>query len=200
MSAEQKQSVDAYRKVALRKNMCRGSASGAVYVPFCGDGDMAVACFQGRDIFAADLDPVRVATCRSRLPGAVVRQADCDEWPFPDITTPFAIADFDAYANPYPALVAFWQTAQKASKVVLFGTDALRYRMKRSHVLKTLPHGSETKAEGQEWRAMYNFWWPKHVLPFLAGLVSPYTITKKMNYMRGRVGMLYWSIVVEKRR
>lgn len=129
---------------------------------------------------------------------AVIRVADCNDWPFPDVAEPFAVADFDAYANPYPALVAFWANAVKARRIVLFGTDGMRYRINRAHVLRTLPGGESMPAPGLAWRGQFNFWWTKHVLPFLASTVAPYRIVQKSFYLRGTVGMLYWGVVLEK--
>lgn len=187
-----------FRKVALRKRLCSKAMPGPAYVPFIGDGDLAVQCYRGRKVYGADIDAGRVATARVRLPGADIRQADCDDWPFPEVREPFAVADFDAYANPYKSLVAFWENATKARRVVLFGTDGLRYRIKRSRVLSRLPDGEETPAHGQAWRAQFNFWWAKHVLPFLTKTISPYRITQAFSYLRGAIGMLYWGVVAER--
>lgn len=165
-------------------------------MPFVGDGDLAVAHYATRPIYGADLDPARVATAQARLPGAVLRVADCDGWPFPDVTTPFAIADFDAYANPYRGLAAFWPVAARTRRIVLFGTDGLRMRIARGQVLKSLPSGAETPASGVVCRAQYNFWWARHVVPWLTALVAPARITTKRFYLRG-MGQLYWGVVVE---
>lgn len=171
---------------------------GAAYVPFIGDGDLAVAHYADRLTYGADIDPERVKTARGRLPSADIREADCDGWPFAGITEPFAIADFDAYANPYKSLVAFWANAEKCKRIVLFGTDGMRYRIKRARVLRSLPEGTETPSPGLSWRGQYNFWWTKHVLPYLASLLTPWKIREKMSYTRGAVGVLYWGLVASR--
>lgn len=194
----QKQHVDIYRKVLLRKRLCSDLPPGAAYVPFLGDGDLALTCYAGRAVYGADIDSARVETARSRLPASsVLRVADCDHWPFPLAIEPFAVADFDAYTNPYLALVAFWANAAKAKRLALFGIDGLRYRIKREHILRSLPSGAESPAPGQAWRAQFNFWWIRQVLPFIARTVSPYRIIKKMSYLPGGGGMLYYGLVVQ---
>lgn len=193
--AGQKQHVDLYRKRLLRARLLKRALPGAVYVPFCGDGDLAVSHYQDRPIFAADLDSQRVELARSRLPGATVLVADCDGWPFPGCQEMFAVADLDAYANPYKALVAFWANARKADKLVVFGTDGLRQRIGRGGVLKTLPSGAETKAPLAECRRQYNFWWQRYVLPFIRQTVAPYKVHSHLGYLRR--SMLYWGVILE---
>src|SRR5262245_51380896 len=100
---EQEQSVMLFRKILLRRHLLRWlrSAPGAFYVPFIGDGEIAVKLYRGRDIYGADLDPQRVQTARQSLPRAVIREADCDSWPFPDLEgVEFAFADFDSFSEP----------------------------------------------------------------------------------------------------
>lgn len=193
----QKQHVDLFRKSLLRKNLLRKAASGAAYVPFIGDGDLAIAHYSDRKIYGADLDAQRVETARRRLMGSEIRCANCDNWPFLGVDEVFAVADFDAYANPYKSLAAFWSNANKTKRLVIFGTDGMRYRIKRAKVIRSLPDGAESKPTGQEWRMQYNFWWTKYVLPWLSNLVAPYRITMKQSYLRGTVGMLYWGIVCD---
>jgi hypothetical protein len=107
----------------------RWAIDGPIYAPFCGDGDLLAggskpgalahekyglpSPYPGRFAYAADIDPVRVA--------------DCDVWPFADVNTgPIAVADFDAWAEPWPSFRSFWQNAEKAGRVVLVWTDAHR--------------------------------------------------------------------------
>lgn len=80
----------------------------------------------------------------------------------------------------------------------MFGTDGMRYRIKRSHIVRSLPSGEERKVCDQSWRSCYNFWWTKHVLPFIAQTVKPYRIIVSRSYLRGSVGMLYWGVIVER--
>lgn len=44
----QKQHVDAFRKIALRRELLRYAVPGAAYVPFCGDGDIASQLYYQR--------------------------------------------------------------------------------------------------------------------------------------------------------
>ena len=190
----QKQHVDIFRKSLLRKR-CK-ALPGAVYIPFCGDGDLAVAHFDTRHIYGADIDPACVLNAQIRLPNADIRIGDCDGWLFPDVKTPFACADFDAYVNPYKSLIAFWTNAQKRKRIVLFGTDGMRQRIKRAKVVRTLPQGKEFPSP--DWRKCFNFWWTQTVLPFLIDTIRSYKVVEKMFYLRGPSGMLYWGIVAEK--
>lgn len=123
----------------LRRRCLAEAMLGAVYVPFIGDGDLAVALYRDRMVYGADIDSTRIATAASRISHGSIIVADCNEWPFPNCVEAFAIADCDAYGNPYQAFVAFWAHARKTPRVVVFGTDGLRQRMKRAKVLKELP-------------------------------------------------------------
>ena len=51
----QRQHVDMYRKVLLRRRLLRKAVDGAVYVPFIGNGYLAVELYQDRRIYGADL-------------------------------------------------------------------------------------------------------------------------------------------------
>ena len=68
--AGQKQHVDIHRKLLLRRSLLTHAVEGAVYVPFCGDGDIAAGLYRGRTVYAADLDPKRVEVCRTRFSAA----------------------------------------------------------------------------------------------------------------------------------
>ena len=190
-----KQHVDFYRKLLLRKRLCSKAVDGAVYVPFVGDGDLAVALYADRPIYAADIDPKRVETARARLPHAEIRTADCNVWPFPDISEPFAIGDLDAYCNPYLALEAFWAHAQKTRRVVLFGTDGLKQLIARKQSVVQLPTGTCVPAETREWRAQHNVWAVKYVKPYLERTLTGGKLTIWAHY--NRHWMVYWGIVVE---
>src|SRR3990172_3658740 len=130
----QKQHVDIHRKLLLRRNLLRHALPGAAYVPFVGDGDIALELYNERQIYAADIDPERVRTAEGRLAAAEIRVADCDSYPFPDIQEPIALADFDAYNNPYKALASFWPKARRTPRLVLFGTDGMRQAIIRNKI------------------------------------------------------------------
>jgi len=194
------QHKDLYRKILLRRQLLSASEPGPAYVPFIGDGDIAAELYTDRPIFGADLDPDRVATARARLPNAHIIVADCDGWPFLSVPTPrFAIADLDPYLNPYPALEAFLSHALGTQRVVIFGTDGFRQWIMRRHGLPTLPGGQGPEiSDGitlSQSRPVYNFWWARHVLPYLTKRLRPFTITWSLHYQTNN--MLYWGIVVE---
>src|SRR5438093_1509984 len=119
ISSGGKQHVQVFRKKLLRKRLLRMAVDGAAYVPFIGDGDLAVDLYAQRMVYGADLDPNRVLTASERLSSRDVRVFDCDLWPFPDLEAPFAVADFDAYADPYTSFRAFWAEAERLDRLVL---------------------------------------------------------------------------------
>ena len=195
--AGQKQHVDLHRKLLLRKALLRRASEGAVYVPFCGDGDIAAALYIDRPIYAADLDPKRVEVCRERLSGAIIESADCDQWPFPGIERPFAVADFDAYVHPYASFLTFWTEALKARRMALFFTDGHRQGIARAGVLYR-PDGTRECLTGiVERRRVYNFYWTRVVEPWFRGVVAGWRVLRLMRYLRG-AGMLYWGALIER--
>lgn len=207
------QHLDPHRKYLLRKRMLRWAVDGPVYLPFCGDGDIAVGgqedatrheaypcpgVYQDRYVYGADLDEQRVATCRSRIENGLIRLADCDSWPFADVSDiePFAVADFDAWAEPYPCFRAFWKQAPKADRLVMFFTDAHRMGIMAdgTHIR---PDGSKKDMEDlNERRAVYHFYLSKHVWPWFDGFIAPYRVVDRMRYNRGM--LTYWSVALEK--
>lgn len=156
---------------------------------------MAVALYHDRCIHAADIDPKRVATAKSRLPDATVIEADCNMWPFDGLDVEFAIADFDAYMNPYPSLEAFWRNARKKPRVVLIMTDGLRQSIARNRSTVELPEGRLIPATTVQFKAQYHMWLKRFVEPYVAGLIAPYRITRTLAYTRHH--MLYWGVVAE---
>ena len=131
-SAEARQHVDYHRKYLLRKRMLRWAVDGAAYVPFIGDGDLAVDLYADRQIYGADLDIGRIEMAQSRLPTAEIVQADCDVWTFYGLTDEIAVADFDAYVDPYAGFRAFWKEAQKQDRLVIYFTDGRKQGMIRT--------------------------------------------------------------------
>jgi hypothetical protein len=195
--AGQKQHVDLFRKLMLRRRLLRDSLPGPVYVPFCGEGDIAKELYADRQVYAADLDADRVNNAQSLIPSAVVRCADCDGWPFADLDPPpFTICDFDAYSDPYASFRAFWQEAPKSKKLALFFTDGHRQGIIRTKWLIT-PDGTHRKLEDiSERRKAYNFYFRSIVLPWFVQYVEPWKVSKTQSYLRGS-SMLYWGAVVE---
>jgi hypothetical protein len=197
-----KQHQDLYRKVLLRRRLLSASEPGPAYVPFCGEGDLAVELYPDRPIYAADLDAGRVATFQARRPDADVRVADCDGWPFDGIDVPFAVADLDAYNNPYRALAAFWANARTTTRVVIFGTDGMRMPIHgftgKDHLLdvSAFPEVELGRGAQNERRAQYSGWWARTVHPWIEALIAPAVIVDEAFYQR--VSMIYWGIVVDR--
>ena len=191
----QQQHVDLYRKIILRRKMFALAEPGAVYVPFIGDGDIAAQVYTDRRIYGADIDAKRVATARARFKRVTIIKADCNRWPFPEVTARFAVADFDSYSDPYASFRSFWQHAKKMNHLILFFTDGHRQMIKRS--------GNFTRPDGvhinnlpiSERRMVYNFYFPRHILPWFKEFIQPYQIVKVMNYYRR--DMIYWGAAIE---
>lgn len=207
------QHLDPYRKYLMRKRLLRWAIDGPAYVPFIGDGDICVGgskdgalkheryelpgVYTDRFVYGADLDDQRVATARDRIANGDIRVADCDIWPFKDTkTAPFAVADFDAWAEPYPSFRSFWKAADKADRVVLFFTDAHRMGIM---VDGTFIHADGTKhviSNLTERRAAFNFYLNKHIWPWFEDYVAPYKVLEYYRYLRGM--LTYWGVAVEK--
>ena len=190
-----KQHVDFYKKIQLRKTLLRGKKQGVIFVPFIGDGDIAAELYQGYEIYGADIEPERVKTASDRLKGDI-RVTDCNKFPFADVEQEFNYADFDAYSEPYKSFRSFWQKANKSKEMVLFFTDGHKQGIIRGgHWHK--PDGSKEQIKDtNEKRKVFNFYFPKHILPWFQEHIKPYKIVKKQFYLRGM--MLYWGAVIKK--
>jgi len=196
----QKQHVELYRKVLLRRRLLRSwDGGGAAYVPFIGDGDIAVEVYPDRKVFGADIDAERVEVASGRLRGEII-VADCDQWPFPGETARFGVADFDAYTYPYHSFRAFWACARKQDLLLVFFTDTVKQAVKRSGNVHN-PDGStyELPALPSRRRSeVYNSWFSKHIWPWFESYVSPYRVLDRMRYLRQDT--VYWGAVLQRDR
>ena len=186
-----------FRKLKLRR-LLLSDKSGLVYVPFIGDGDIALELFQGLSVYGAYLDPNRVATARGRLQNAIIKVADCDRWPFAgeDFPGPFVIGDFDAYNYPYHSFRAWFENAPLADKLTVFFTDAqCNHIGQRKNYIK--PNGqSSGQITLSETRKVLNFY-PRRILePWLReyALTKGYQVAKVQFYRRAT--MFYWGAVL----
>lgn len=204
----------------MRRHLLKWAPPGPVYVPFIGDGDIAAgldlgsatrassgiagssASFLGlymdRYVYGADLDPARVKVAQARIPNGNIRVADCDIWPFYDIDTPpIVVADFDAWAEPWPSFRAFWKYANKADKMVLFFTDAHRMgvMVDGTHIS---PDGSKREISNlTERRKVFHFYLSQYVWPWFEDYIQPYVIVDRMRYLRGM--LTYWGCAIERK-
>jgi ubiquinone/menaquinone biosynthesis C-methylase UbiE len=204
---EQEQNVLSFRKVLLRRHLLRWlrGRPGAAYVPFMGDGDIADALYRKRDIYGADLDAERVQVARKRFPGADIRVADCDDWPFEDVHAPFAIADFDAFTEPYTSFRSFWRCAPKADRLVLTFTDGHRQGLLRTGWFDK-PDGTKVKlGEGLRGDPVVKapYYWKYlalHIWPYFDGLFAAedWRTLDRWRYMRDM--MVYHGVVIERRK
>ena len=186
-----------YRKILLRRRLLQGFSDDCViYVPFIGDGDIAVSLYSGMKIYGADIIGGRAETARDRLPSANIKRADCNFWPFPEVKEKFEIADFDAYSYPYASFVSFWMFAEKADEVALFFTDGTRQAIKRSGRWHK-PNGKKEVVEDlAERRKLFNFYLPRFILPWFREFIEPYELVRISKYVRE--SMIYWGAVVKK--
>lgn len=203
MKQVQQQHVDFYRKRLLRRALLRLALPGAAYVPFIGDGDLAVELYHDRHVYGADLDEERLARCENRdtwPSGITLKRHNCNQWPFEtEALPPLAIADFDAYSDPYESFRAFWRAAPKADTLVLYFTDGHRQGIIRTGNL-IAPDGTHTKVPVREKRALYNFYWKRVVAPWFGTFIieAGWRVRATNHYLRGS-SMLYWGAVVERR-
>jgi len=193
------QSTDIHRKIKLRKTLLEkaGKLTGACYIPFIGEGDIAVALYSGKSIYGADTDSAMVATAMSRLPTAVIRTADCDKFPFNKGDATFCLADFDSYSYPYDSFRSFFKGATIASQCVLFFTDGQRQAIIHSGHYRT-PDGKKIIAKTKtEKREAYNFYFTKILLPWFKEYIKPYSIVYITKYLRDG-SMCYWGAIIER--
>jgi len=192
------QHVEFHRKVQMRRHLLRRwPDQGAAFVPFIGDGDLAVELYADRFVCGADLNPERVKLARART-GGYVLEADCDTWPFgPGEGIPtFTIGDFDAYAEPYSAFRAFWAHAEKADRLILFFTDGQRQSMMRVGSW-IAPDGEHHQLDDLERRQrIFHRYWAGYVFPWFERYVAPWRVVDRFRYLRG--WMVYWGAVIER--
>lgn len=201
--AQQQQHVDYHRKVALRRRLLTLAPGGPAYVPFCGDGDLAVDCYADRGLWLADLDPERVATAILRPELAHIETAvagDCNTWPFDTWPTqPFAVLDFDAYSEPYTAFRDWWaRTPTKGDRMVVLFTDGHRQGLVRSGSWLR-PDGTKVRlATANEKRRAFNFYFPQTVKPWWQGVIEAEGYRQLLTRFYLRNMMIYWGSVIER--
>ena len=195
--AGKKQHVDIHRKIKLRKELIEkvGKLTGAYYVPFIGNGDIACELYQGNKIYGADIDPERVEVAKFRLKDTEIITADCDKFPFKGQEAVYSLADFDSYSYPYDSFRSFWKEAKFDSQCVLIFTDGQRQAIIRTGSYRT-PDGKNVKAKTvTEKRAAYNFYFNKTVLPWFKEYIKPWKVVYITKYLRS-ASMCYWGAII----
>lgn len=185
-----------YRKVLLRKRLLTWALDGPAYVPFIGDGDIAAALYTDRTVYGADLDFDRVAIAESRIPNGQIIVADCETWPFPSLEDPVAVADFDAYVEPYLPFRRFWEEAPKLDKLMVTFTDGRRQGLMRTGSW-TKPDGTKTKLKGLEKTRVFSAYLSRHIWPWFDAYIAPWQVRHRFRYLRSM--MVYWGAVIERR-
>ena len=192
-----KQHVGIIRKIKLREQLLEklGKHTGAYYIPFIGEGDIAVALYSSKKIYGADIDPAMVETARSRLPDAEIITADCDKYPFKKSIATFNLADFDAYSYPYNSFRSFFKGAKIGSQCALIFTDGQRQAIIRTGHYRT-PDGEKKHAKTKtEKREVFNFYFNKVILPWFKDYIKPWTIVYITKYLRGP-NQMYWGALI----
>lgn len=178
------QHTDISRKLALRQRVLTsfGQNSGLkTYVPFFGDGDIAAECYRNFDVLGVELDPERVKKASSRLPQFRIVEGDADTF------TPLAgisIADFDAWINPWKAIVNCAKNKIFSDRFAIFITDGHRQLIRIKKKVVQLPHG---KLIAGAWRKQFNTYWIGSIKPFLLSLFSDYVIEMENFYVNNNM-------------
>ena len=145
-------------KVALRRRIPK---SGWIWMPFCGFGEMQqIVEWSPSRIAGCDLDRDAVAHWQTTWPDAEVRCVDVEKFTFD--SREYAVADVDAFGNPWRAVEHFLSDAHTARRVVVLATDGLRQKLvrgKRPYNFQT--HRFEQMASVQA--AEQDRRWPEHV-------------------------------------
>jgi hypothetical protein len=193
---EQHQHVEYFRKMLLRRRLLHWSLPGTVYVPFIGDGDLAVELYPDRKVLGADIDQERVDVAASRINGqSRIIQADCNDWPFPGARDHFAVGDFDPYADPYPSFTSWWENTRRKKRLVVTFTDGVHVGVTYSGNW-TKPDGTKLWLPVEERAGAYQHYLSKHVWPWFEGYIKPYQMAHQMCYRRGLV--VYWGAVLRR--
>ena len=193
---EQHQHQEYFRKYLLRKRLLYWSLPGAAYVPFIGDGDLAVELYPDRRVLGADIDQARVNVAAGRINGTSrIIRADCNEWPFPGARDHFAVGDFDPYADPYPSFRSWWENATRKKSLVVTFTDGVMVGTTYSG-LWVKPDGSKTFVPTEDRARAFQHYLSKTVWPWFRRYIRPYRMEYEMCYRRGLV--VYWGAVLRR--
>ena len=114
-------------KVGLRRRIPK---LGWIWVPFCGFGEVQqIVGWSPARIAGCDLDRDAVAHWQKTWPDAEVRCVDVEKFAFD--AREYAVADVDAFGNPWRAVEHFLSDAHTARRVVVLATDGLRQMLVR---------------------------------------------------------------------
>ncbi len=207
MTAKQ-QHVEAHRKIGIRRRLLDklGTTDGLAYIPYCGDGDLThdLDRYDNRRCLLIDNDPDRTTTAQQRFDTDTVHAitADANHYQPPPQAwgdTPFAVADFDAYAYPYQAFREWFANAPLAPRLAVFFTDGQRQAIRRGFAWIE-PDGTHRKCTADQvtiWRTAYTTW-PKLVQRWLTDHAQTrgYTITDTTSYLRSGV-LVYWGAILQ---
>lgn len=176
------------------------ASPGPIFVPYCGDADIANELYAGRPIVGCDTDAARVDTANRRgLPNARFVEGDAETFDdFGDLR--YVAADFDAYAYPYETFRNFMDKAQRAARLVLFFTDGeLQVIRRRVPAGFRAPDGEHhAQLPMNENRAVLNNYWQGWALGYVTRALGAYGyhVVESDHYVRNG-NVLYWGCVAD---
>ena len=179
-------------KLDLRLELGGAVPDGPVYMAYAGSCVLAAA-YPTRAVYAVDN---KASMFAEGVPGNVLSWvvSDCEqEFPFPERS--FAIADFDAFAMPYPGLLAFMAGATLAGRMALFFTDTALLRVFRHPQFIRFPCGRKVGLVDRVDRlSVWRNYVPGFMLPCLQSLLPGYSVVQLAE--RRYRNTIFWGVVL----
>jgi len=130
--ARKTSSQDIASKVGMRRQaLAEADPESAIFMPFSGYGELGklVPYPPGR-IYGCDIKKAAALHCRTAFPGSHMIRKAAEQFPFPS-DVQFGYADFDAYNNPFRAVMHFMKRARFTEKVEVILTVSIRIAISR---------------------------------------------------------------------
>ena len=179
-------------KLDLRAELVGAVPAGPVYMAYAGSCALAGA-YPTRAVYAVDN---KAAMFAEGVPGNVLSWvvADCEqEFLFPERS--FAIADFDAFAMPYPGLLAFLAGAPLAGRMALFFTDTALLRVLQHPQFIRFPCGRKVGLVDRVDRlSVWRHYVTDFMLPCLQSLLPGYSVVELAE--RRYRNTIFWGVVL----
>lgn len=153
-------------KFDLRREAYAAAGPGRAWVPYCGPGEVALACgYDPARCVAIDNDQAAIRAWHAKLPGAEVHAGDVEKFAAWG-TEPYSYADIDPFGAPWKAMQAFLDNAPTTDPVVISLTDGFvakktqlgRYPYDFDRHRPGLKDSEAATAEVREWPAAAVRW------------------------------------------
>ena len=183
------------RKLALRAELVDMlPPGGAVYMAYAGSCSLAAA-YPGRPVYAVDH---KAQTFADGIPPNVVSwvEMDCEfEFPFADDAI-FSVADFDAFAMPYPGLRAFLKSGRLADRLALVFSDTCLLRILQWPQFVHYPCGRrwDLRDSGISRIEVWRRYVGDHMVPCLRSLLPGYSVLHSSEARWKNT--VFWGVVV----